>query len=126
MIRKLPKGYDQTLGCRFEGAVDLSGGEWQKMALARAYLRDAQVLILDEPTAALDARSEHEVFERFAELTKGKMSLLISHRFSTVRMADRILVLEDGRIAEQGRHDDLVRDSGRYAQMFELQAASYR
>ncbi len=91
VIRKLPKGYDQTLGCRFEGAVDLSGGEWQKMALARAYLRDAQVLILDEPTAALDARSEHEVFERFAELTKGKMSLLISHRFSTVRMADRIL-----------------------------------
>jgi ATP-binding cassette subfamily B protein len=126
VIRKLPKGYDQTLGCRFEGAVDLSGGEWQKMALARAYLRDAQVLILDEPTAALDARSEHEVFERFAELTKGKMSLLISHRFSTVRMADRILVLEAGRIAEQGKHDDLVRVSGRYAQMFELQAASYR
>jgi len=125
-IRKLPKGYDQTLGSRFEGAVDLSGGEWQKMALARAYLRDAQVLILDEPTAALDARSEHEVFERFAELTKGKMSLLISHRFSTVRMADRILVLEGGRIAEQGKHDDLVRVSGRYAQMFELQAASYR
>jgi ATP-binding cassette, subfamily B, bacterial len=126
VIRKLPKGYNQTLGCRFEGGVDLSGGEWQKMALARAYLRDAQVLILDEPTAALDARSEHEVFERFAELTKGKMSLLISHRFSTVRMADRILVLEAGRIAEQGKHDDLVRDSGRYAQMFELQAASYR
>jgi ATP-binding cassette subfamily B protein len=126
VIRKLPKGYNQTLGCRFEGGVDLSGGEWQKMALARAYLRDAQVLILDEPTAALDARSEHEVFERFAELTKGKMSLLISHRFSTVRMADRILVLEGGRIAEQGKHDDLVRDSGRYAQMFELQAANYR
>jgi ATP-binding cassette, subfamily B, bacterial len=127
VIRKLPKGYDQTLGCRFEGGVDLSGGEWQKMALARAYLRDAQTLILDEPTAALDARSEHEVFERFAELTKGKMSLLISHRFSTVRMADRILVLENGRIAEQGKHDDLVRvSSGRYAQMFELQAASYR
>ena len=126
VIRKLPKGYDQTLGCRFEGGVDLSGGEWQKMALARAYLRDAQVLILDEPTAALDARSEHEVFERFAELTKGKMSLLISHRFSTVRMADRILVLENGRIAEQGQHDELVRVSGRYAQMFELQAANYR
>ncbi len=125
-IRKLPKGYEQTLGSRFEGAVDLSGGEWQKMALARAYLRDAQVLILDEPTAALDARSEHEVFERFAELTKGKMSLLISHRFSTVRMADRILVLEGGKIAEQGKHDDLVRESGRYAQMFELQAANYR
>ena len=126
VIRRLPNGYDQTLGCRFEGGVDLSGGEWQKMALARAYLRDAQVLILDEPTAALDARSEHEVFERFAELTKGKMSLLISHRFSTVRMADRILVLENGRIAEQGKHDELVRDSGRYAQMFELQAANYR
>ncbi len=125
-IRKLPKGYEQTLGSRFEGAVDLSGGEWQKMALARAYLRDAQVLILDEPTAALDARSEHEVFERFAELTRGKMSLLISHRFSTVRMADRILVLEGGKIAEQGKHDDLVRESGRYAQMFELQAANYR
>jgi ATP-binding cassette subfamily B protein len=126
VIRKLPRGYDQTLGSRFEGAVDLSGGEWQKMALARAYLRDAQLLILDEPTAALDARSEHEVFERFAELTAGKMALLISHRFSTVRMADRILVLENGRIAEQGKHDQLVRDSGRYAEMFELQAANYR
>jgi ATP-binding cassette, subfamily B, bacterial len=126
VIRKLPMGYDQVLGCRFEGSVDLSGGEWQKLALARAYLRDAQVLILDEPTAALDARSEHEVFERFAELTKGKMALLISHRFSTVRMADRILVLENGKIAEQGHHDQLVACSGRYAEMFELQAASYR
>jgi ATP-binding cassette subfamily B protein len=120
VIRKLPKGYEQILGRRFEGGVDLSGGEWQKIALARAYLRDAQVLILDEPTAALDARSEHEVFERFAELTKGKMALLISHRFSTVKMVDRILVLENGRIAEQGPHE------GRYAEMFELQAASYR
>jgi ATP-binding cassette subfamily B protein len=126
VIRKLPRGYNQTLGCRFEGGVDLSGGEWQKMALARAYLRDAQLLILDEPTAALDARSEHEVFERFAELTAGKMALLISHRFSTVRMADRILVLENGRIAEQGKHDQLVQCSGRYAEMFELQAANYR
>ncbi|MGH9690394.1 MAG: ABC transporter ATP-binding protein [Candidatus Acidiferrales bacterium] len=126
VIRRLPHGYNQTLGCHFEGSVDLSGGEWQKMALARAYLRDAQVLILDEPTAALDARSEHEVFERFAELTKGKMSLLISHRFSTVRMADRILVLENGCIAEQGQHDELVRGTGRYAEMFELQAANYR
>lgn len=125
-IRKLPKGYEQPLGCRFEGAVDLSGGEWQRLALARAYLRDAQVLILDEPTAALDARSEHEVFERFAELTKGKMALLISHRFSTVRMADRILVLDNGKIAEQGHHDQLVACSGRYAEMFELQAANYR
>jgi ATP-binding cassette, subfamily B, bacterial len=127
VIRKLPKGYDQSLGCRFEGGVDLSGGEWQKLALARAYLRDAQVLVLDEPTAALDARSEHEVFERFAELTKGKMALLISHRLATVRMADRILVLENGKIAEQGHHDQLVANSGsRYAQMFELQAANYR
>jgi ATP-binding cassette, subfamily B, bacterial len=126
VIRKLPKGYEQILGRRFEGGVDLSGGEWQKIALARAYLRDAQVLILDEPTAALDARSEHEVFERFAELTKGKMALLISHRFSTVKMADRILVLENGRIAEQGAHDQLLLNKGRYAEMFELQAASYR
>jgi ATP-binding cassette subfamily B protein len=126
VIRRLPNGYGQVLGCRFEGGVDLSGGEWQKLALARAYLRDAQVLILDEPTAALDARSEHEVFERFAELTKGKMALLISHRFSTVKMADRILVLENGKIAEQGHHNELVACSGRYAEMFELQAASYR
>ena len=126
VIRKLPKGYEQILGRRFEGGVDLSGGEWQKIALARAYLRDAQVLILDEPTAALDARSEHEVFERFAELTKGKMALLISHRFSTVKMADRILVLENGRIAEQGPHEQLLMNKGRYAEMFELQAASYR
>jgi ATP-binding cassette, subfamily B, bacterial len=126
VIRKMPKGYEQILGRRFEGGVDLSGGEWQKMALARAYLRDAQVLVLDEPTAALDAKSEHEVFQRFAELTKGKMALLISHRFSTVKMADRILVLEGGRIAEQGPHDELLRNKGRYAEMFELQAASYR
>jgi ATP-binding cassette, subfamily B, bacterial len=126
VIRKLPKGYNQILGSRFEGGVDLSGGEWQKMALARAYLREAQVLILDEPTAALDARSEHEVFQRFAELTQGKMSVLISHRFSTVRMADKILVLENGRIAEQGGHEELVRNGGRYAEMFELQAANYR
>ncbi len=126
VIRKLPNGYEQILGRRFEGGVDLSGGEWQKIALARAYLRDAQVLVLDEPTAALDAKSEHEVFQRFAELTKGKMALLISHRFSTVKMADRILVLEGGRIAEQGPHDELLRNKGRYAEMFELQAASYR
>ncbi|HEX4074817.1 MAG TPA: ABC transporter ATP-binding protein [Candidatus Acidoferrales bacterium] len=126
VIQKLPKGYDQLLGKRFEGGVDLSGGEWQKIALARAYLRDAQLLILDEPTAALDARAENEVFQRFAELTQGKMSLLISHRFSTVRMADRILVLQQGGIAEQGKHDQLVKDGGIYAEMFELQAANYR
>ncbi len=126
VIGRLPGGFDQLLGRRFEGGLDLSGGEWQRMALARAYLRDAQILVLDEPTAALDARSEHEVFERFAELTEGKMALLISHRFSTVKMADRILVLEDGRVAEQGSHGSLLALGGRYASMFELQAASYR
>jgi ATP-binding cassette, subfamily B, bacterial len=126
VIARLPQGFDQLLGRRFEGGLDLSGGEWQKVALARAYLRDAQVLILDEPTAALDARSEYEVFQRFAELTSGKMALLISHRFSTVRMADRIVVLENGRIAEQGSHQDLMTLAGRYAGMFELQASSYR
>ena len=119
-------GYEQMFGRRFEGGVDLSGGEWQKIALARAYLRDAQLLMLDEPTAALDARSEYEVFQRFAELTTGKMALFISHRFSTVRMADRIIVLENGKIAEEGTHEKLTRMGGRYAEMFELQAASYR
>jgi ATP-binding cassette subfamily B protein len=126
VILKLPRVYEQLLGCRFEGGLDLSGGEWQKIALARAHLRDAQLLILDEPTAALDARSEREVFERFADLTKEKTTLLISHRFSTVRMADRIFVLEGGRIAEQGSHDQLINDGGRYSEMFELQAAGYR
>jgi ATP-binding cassette subfamily B protein len=126
VISRLPHGYDQVLGRRFEGGLDLSGGEWQKIALARAYLRDAQILVLDEPTAALDARSEYEVFERFAELTAGKTALLISHRFSTVRMADRIVVLADGRIAEQGSHRDLLRRGGEYAEMFELQASNYR
>ncbi len=126
VIGRLPGGYDQMLGRRFEGGVDLSGGEWQKVALARAYLRDAQLLILDEPTAALDARSEFEVFQRFAELTAGKMALFISHRFSTVRMADRIVVLENGRIAEEGSHDQLASLGGRYKEMFEMQAASYR
>jgi ATP-binding cassette subfamily B protein len=126
VIARLPGGYQQQLGRRFEGGVDLSGGEWQKIALARAYLRDAQVLILDEPTAALDAASEFEVFQRFADLTQDKTALLISHRFSTVRMADRILVLADGQIAEEGNHRELVAQGGRYAGMFELQAASYR
>jgi ATP-binding cassette subfamily B protein len=126
VIGKLSGGYDQMLGRRFDGGVDLSGGEWQKVALARAYLRDAQLLVLDEPTAALDARSEYEVFQRFAELTAGKMALFISHRFSTVRMADRIVVLEKGKIAEEGSHDQLARLGGRYKEMFELQAASYR
>jgi len=126
VIAKLHGGFDQMLGRRFEGGVDLSGGEWQKIALARAYLRDAQLLILDEPTASLDARSEAEVFERFAELTYGKMALLISHRFSTVRMADRIVVLEGGKLVEQGTHQQLIALGGRYASMFEMQAASYR
>ncbi|MGA3227023.1 MAG: ABC transporter ATP-binding protein [Acidobacteriaceae bacterium] len=126
VIAKLPGGYDQMLGRRFESGVELSGGEWQRVALARAYLRDAQLLVLDEPTAALDARSELEVFERFAELTLGKMALLISHRFSTVRMADRIVVLEGGKLVEEGTHPQLMALGGRYASMFEMQAASYR
>jgi ATP-binding cassette, subfamily B, bacterial len=126
IIARLPGGFDQMLGRRFEQGVDISGGEWQKVALARAYLRDAQLLILDEPTAALDARSEFEVFHRFTELTRGKMALFISHRFSTVRSADRILVLENGKIAEEGTHDQLASQGGRYAEMFEMQASSYR
>jgi len=125
-IGRLPLGYDQMLGRRFDQGIDLSGGEWQKVALARAYLRDAQLLILDEPTASLDARSEFEVFHRFAELTAGKMALFISHRFSTVRSADRILVLANGKIAEEGTHDQLASLGGRYAEMFEMQASSYR
>jgi ATP-binding cassette subfamily B protein len=126
VIARLAGGYGQMLGRRFEGGVDLSGGEWQKLALARAYLRDAQLLILDEPTASLDARSEQEIFERFAELTFGKMALLISHRFSTVRMADRIVVLEGGKLVEEGTHSQLVALGRRYAAMFEMQAANYR
>jgi ATP-binding cassette, subfamily B, bacterial len=126
VVDRLPLKYEQMLGRRFDGGLDLSGGEWQKVALARAYLRDAQLLILDEPTAALDARSEFEVFRRFAELTQGKMALFISHRFSTVRMADRIVVLENGSIAEEGSHEQLSKLGGRYAEMFEMQAASYR
>jgi ATP-binding cassette subfamily B protein len=126
LIDRLPNGYDQMVGRRFEGGVDLSGGEWQKIALARAYMRDAQLLILDEPTATLDARAEYEVFQRFADLTRDRMAVLISHRFSTVRMADRILVLADGAIQEQGTHQQLVALGGRYAELFELQAAGYR
>ncbi len=126
VIDRLPNGYDQMVGRRFEGGVDLSGGEWQKIALARAYMRDAQVLILDEPTATLDARAEYEVFRRFADLTFERMAVLISHRFSTVRMADRILVLANGSIHEQGTHEQLLELGGRYAELFELQAAGYR
>lgn len=126
VIERLHFRYEQVLGRRFEGGVDLSGGEWQKVALARAYLRNAQILILDEPTAALDARSEFEVFRRFSELTTGKTALFISHRFSTVRMADRVVVLENGKITEDGSHDELANLGGRYAEMFELQAIHYR
>jgi ATP-binding cassette subfamily B protein len=126
LLTRFADGLDQMLGRRFEGGVDLSGGEWQKFALARAYLRDAQVLILDEPTAALDAVAESEVFARFDDLSRGKMALLISHRFSTVRKSDRIVVLEAGQIYEEGTHDQLVAQGGRYASLFELQAASYR
>ncbi len=126
IIQRLPQGYDQPLGKRFREGADLSGGEWQKIAIARAYMRDADVLILDEPTAALDARSEYEVFQRFRDLSLGKTAILISHRFSTVRMADRILVLEDGHVVESGSHEELVISGGRYAELFELQASGYR
>ena len=126
VVAKLPDGYDQMIGKRFRNGVDLSGGEWQKMAIARAYMRDAKVLILDEPTAALDARAEYEVFQRFRELSAGRSAVLISHRFSSVRMADRILVLSDGRVEASGTHDDLLAAGGRYAELFELQAAGYR
>jgi ATP-binding cassette subfamily B protein len=126
VVSRLPLGFNQLLGRRFEGGLDLSGGEWQRMALARAYVRDAQILILDEPTASLDARSEYEIFQRFTDLTENKMAVLISHRFSTVRMADRILVLDNGNIVEEGSHERLLAMSGHYADMFELQASSYR
>ncbi len=125
VIDDLPGGYDQMLGKRFAKGVELSGGQWQKVALARAYMRDAQLLILDEPTSALDARAEHEVFLRFAELIEGKMAVLISHRFSTVRMADRILFLEHGQLLELGTHDELVAKDGKYAELFQLQAQGY-
>jgi ATP-binding cassette subfamily B protein len=126
VIDRLPNGYDQVLGKRLQSGVDLSGGEWQKVAIARAYMRDAQVLILDEPTAALDARAEFEVFQRFKELSEGKTAVLISHRFSSVRMADRIVVLKDGRVDAAGTHDELVAQDGMYAELFEMQAAGYR
>ena len=126
VIDRLPAGYDQMLGKRFRTGIDLSGGEWQKVAIARAYMRDAQVLILDEPTAALDARAEFEVFQRFKELSAGRTAVLISHRFSSVRMADRILVLEDGKAQASGTHEELLAQNGRYAELFELQAAGYR
>jgi len=126
LTAKLPASYQQMLGKRFNDGVELSGGEWQKIAIARAYMRDAQLLILDEPTAALDARAEFEVFKRFTELTEGKSAVLISHRFSTVRMATRILVLVNGEMAEIGSHEELLEKGGRYAELFNLQAAGYR
>jgi ATP-binding cassette subfamily B protein len=126
LLPRFEKGYQQMLGRRFEEGVDISGGEWQKIALARAYLRDAQVLILDEPTAALDACAEYEVFLRFSELVAGRMAILISHRFSTVRMADRIIVLQDGRVVEQGTHAELLAAPGLYEELFRMQAAGYR
>jgi ATP-binding cassette subfamily B protein len=126
IISRLPQGYDQPLGKRFANGADLSGGEWQKIAIARAYMRDAEVLILDEPTAALDARAEYEVFQRFRDLSRGRTVLLISHRFSTVRMADRVIVLGGGAVIEEGSHAELLARGGRYAELFELQAAGYR
>ncbi len=126
VIDKLPAGFEQMIGKRFKNGVELSGGEWQKLAIARAYMRDAQVIILDEPTAALDARAEFEVFKRFKELSEGKTAVLISHRFSSVRMADRILVLNDGKVDASGTHEELVSQPGQYAELFELQAAGYR
>ena len=126
VVDKLPQRYDQMLGRRFDGGVDLSIGQWQKVALARAYMRDAQILILDEPTASLDARAEFEAYGRFVDLSEGKMAVLISHRFSTVRMAGKILVLDEGRLVESGSHDELVSSGGKYAELFELQAAGYR
>ncbi len=126
VVAGLPRGYEQLIGRRFKDGVDLSGGQWQKIAIARAYMRDAQVMILDEPTAALDARAEYEVFQRFKELSDGKTAVLISHRFSSVRMADRILVLADGKVEASGTHEQLMAQGGRYAELFELQASGYR
>jgi ATP-binding cassette subfamily B protein len=126
VIKRLPKGYDTTLGRWFDEGYQLSGGEWQKVALARAFMRDAEILVLDEPTASLDARAEYEIFARMKELTEGKMAVFISHRFSTVRLADRIFVLENGALTEAGTHAELLALGGTYAELFNLQAAAYK
>jgi len=126
VVQELPELYDQILGKRFGTGTELSGGQWQKIALARAYMSEGEVIILDEPTSALDARAEHEVFQRFIGLTKGKTSVIISHRFSTVRMADRIIVLKDGGILERGSHEVLMEQGALYAELFELQAEGYQ
>ena len=126
VVDEMSLGYEQQLGRRFTNGKDLSGGQWQKVALARAYMRDARVMILDEPTSALDAKAEYEAFQRFMGLTKGKTSIIISHRFSTVRMADRIIVLKDGKVSERGTHEELMNNDQLYAELFSLQAAGYR
>ena len=126
VVSQLPNKFQQVLGKRFKDGTELSGGQWQKIALARAYMRDAQLIVLDEPTSALDARAEHEVFKRFTSLIRGKMAVLISHRFSTVRMADRILFLEQGRLIEYGSHNELLVKNGKYAELFNLQAQGYQ
>jgi ATP-binding cassette subfamily B protein len=125
-LSTLPQGYETRLGKEFFGGYDLSGGQWQRVALARALFRDADFLVLDEPTAALDARAELELFEQVSRVARGRSVLLISHRFSTVKSADRIVVIHDGRIVEEGSHDELMASDGRYAELFELQARSYR
>ena len=126
IVEDLPQGYETMLGRWFHGGEELSLGQWQKIALARAFMRDAEILVLDEPTASLDAQTEYEIFRHFQELTEGKTAILISHRFSTVRMADRIVVIDGGRIAELGSHQELLRAEGIYAELFAMQAEGYR